>query len=157
MVDRRPACPRIVTLKPPRIALSLLATASLLQLIAPSVWPSLPDSMPAGGLLAVLGFGIMIRAWWLFRTRGTAICPTGETRVLITDDVYRLTRNPMYLGIVLILVGVAVAVGSLPYYAAALTFFLIIDFAFCPFEEQKLRDGFGAVFDRYCARARRWL
>ncbi len=157
MHDRHTACPRILRFKPPRIALSLLAGAILLHIIAPNTWPSLPSSAPAGGFFAMLGLGIMLRAWWLFRTRDTAICPTAETRVLITDDVYRLTRNPMYLGIVMLLAGVAVAVGSPPYYIAAVTFFVIVDFAFCPFEEAKLHEDFGVAFDRYCYRVRRWL
>jgi len=49
------------------------------------------------------GFGIMMRAWWLFRQHQTAICPTAETTLLITDDIHAFTRNPMYLGMVLML------------------------------------------------------
>ena len=119
--------------------------------------PLLPASLAGGMLSALLGFGIMLRAWWLFRVRSTAICPTAETTTLITDDVYRLTRNPMYLGMVLMLLGVAIATGGLPSFLAALGFFLIIDFVFCPFEEQKLARSFGAEFARYRGSVRRWL
>ena len=63
----------------------------------------------------------------------------------------------MYLGIVLILLGPAVAVGGLAYYVAALSFWLIIDFVFCPFEEAKLKRDFPAEFEQYKKRVRRWL
>ena len=93
--------------RPPRIAMSLLLGAVVLQLIVSSDVPLLPASLAGGTLSALLGFGIMLRAWWLFRLRNTAICPTATTTTLITDDVFRLTRNPMYLGIALMLLGVA--------------------------------------------------
>ena len=89
--------------------------------------------------------------------RATAICPTAETTALITDDVYRLTRNPMYLGIVLMLLGIALATGSLPCYLASLAFFLIIDVVFCPYEERKLEQAFGSDYARYVGAVRRWL
>jgi protein-S-isoprenylcysteine O-methyltransferase Ste14 len=98
-----------------------------------------------------------VASLWLFRARETAICPTATTTTLITDDVYRLTRNPMYLGIVLILLGPAVAIGGLAYYVAALSFWLIIDFVFCPFEEAKLERDFPVAFAQYRNRVRRWL
>lgn len=151
------ACPRILQYRPPRIAMTLLAVAGMLQLALPDTWPAIATVPLGGGAIGVLGFGIMLRAWWLFRAHQTAICPTAETTTLITSDVYRLTRNPMYLGVVLMLLGVALGTGGLPFYMAALTFFLIIDFAFCPYEEGKLEQGFGDAFTTYRARVRRWL
>ena len=84
-------CPRMLTYKPPRIALALLATAAALQLMAPTAlaWPQLPVSLPGGAAVATIGFLIMLRAWWLFRVREIAICPTASTTALITNDVYR--------------------------------------------------------------------
>ncbi|NCF16034.1 MAG: hypothetical protein GWP62_12035 [Gammaproteobacteria bacterium] len=153
------ACPRMLTYKPPRIALALLATAAALQLMAPTAlaWPQLPVSLPGGAAVATIGFLIMLRAWWLFRVREIAICPTASTTALITNDVYRLTRNPMYLGIALMLLGAALGSGGLFFYLAALAFFLIIDFVFCPYEEDKLARAFGDEFEPYRDRVRRWL
>lgn len=157
MRELHPPCPRMLAYRPPRIAMSLLLAAAALQFAAPSLWPELP-ALPAGGLaLGALGFGIMLRAWWLFRVHATAICPTATTTSLVTNDVYRLTRNPMYLGIALMLLGVALASGSLPCYLASLAFVLIIDAAFCPYEERKLEQAFGADYSRYRASVRRWL
>jgi protein-S-isoprenylcysteine O-methyltransferase Ste14 len=150
-------CPRMLAYKPPRIAMTLLLTAGALQHAAPSVWPTM-SAFPASGLvLGTFGFGIMLRAWWLFRRRSTAICPTAKTTSLVTDDVYRLTRNPMYLGILWMLLGVSVATGCVPCLVASLFFFLIIEFVFCPFEEAKLEQAFGNDYARYRNAVRRWL
>lgn len=149
------ACPRMLSYKPPRIAMTLLIAATLLQLITPL--PTLPASIIGGGGLSAVGFLIMLRAWWLFRVRKTAICPTALTTALITDDIYRLTRNPMYLGITFMLLGIALGTGGLPYYIAAAMFFLVTDFVFCPFEEAKLERTFGDEFTHYLAHVRRWL
>ena len=157
MTHRNDACPRMLNYRPPRIALTLSATAAALQFLAPTSWAQL-QALPVGGaVLAALGFLIMLRGWWLFRVHNTAICPTAHTTTLITDDIYRLTRNPMYLGIVLMILGAALGSGSVFFYLAALTFFLIIDFVFCPYEEDKLESSFGVEFARYRRSVRRWL
>ena len=157
MTRREQACPRMLNYRPPRIAMSLLLAATATQLAVPASWPSLPSTATGGAILATLGLGIMLRAWWLFRKSGTAICPTAATTALITGDIYRLTRNPMYLGIVLMLLGIGLGTGGPSYYAAALAFFLIIDYVFCPYEEQKLTETFSRKFTRYEKGVRRWL
>lgn len=157
MTHRNDACPHMLNYRPPRIALTLSATAAALQLLIPMTWPQIP-ALPAGGtILAVLGLLIMLRGWWLFRKHSTAICPTARTTTLITSDIYHLTRNPMYLGIVLMIMGLALGSGGVFFYLAALAFFLIIDFAFCPYEEDKLQRLFGEQFTRYRRSVRRWL
>lgn len=150
-------CLRMLAYKPPRVALTLLLAAVALQLAMPSLWPSVPALPASGGVVVVLGFGIMLRAWWLFRLRATAICPTATSTSLVTDDIYRLTRNPMYLGIILMLLGASLATGSLPCYIASLSFFLIIDCVFCPFEEAQLERAFETEYARYRSAVRRWL
>ena len=99
----------------------------------------------------------MIQAWWQFRQTDVAICPTEKTTELITDGIYRFTRNPMYLGMVMMLTGVAMFVGTLPFYVAAVALFAILNFVFCPYEEEKLSRTFGSRFEQYRGRARRWL
>lgn len=150
-------CPRMLTYRPPRIALALFATAGVLQLTTAWAWPRLPASLAGGAAVATIGFLVMLRAWWLFRMHDTAICPTARTTALITNDIYRVTRNPMYLGIALMLFGTALGSGGLYFYLAALAFFLIIDFVFCPYEEDKLVHAFGDQFSRYRDTVRRWL
>jgi protein-S-isoprenylcysteine O-methyltransferase Ste14 len=117
--------------------------------VMPSAWLGL------GALLA--GFAIMMQAWWQFRQNDVAICPTAPTQRLLTDGIYTLTRNPMYLGIVLMLSGIAIGFGTLPFVLAAIAWWAVIQFAFCPYEEQKLLNTFGNEYRRYRARVRRWI
>lgn len=83
--------------------------------------------------------------------------PNEATHYLITDGIYRLTRNPMCLGMIAMLLGVAAYFGSLPFYVAAIAYFLIIDRVFCAYEESKLAASFGREYEAYRSRVRRWL
>jgi protein-S-isoprenylcysteine O-methyltransferase Ste14 len=150
-------CTRLLDYRPPRIAMALLTSASVLQL----AWPMGPLNLPflaiAGIALCIAGFGIMIRAWWLFRQVGTAICPTATTTFFIANDVYSVTRNPMYLGMIFILLGIAALVDSWYFYVTAGVYALILNHVFCPYEERKLGQQFGDDYAAYAARVRRWL
>jgi protein-S-isoprenylcysteine O-methyltransferase Ste14 len=146
---------RILEFRPPRIAMGMILIAAAVHWLMPvSVSP---PSLAAGAVTVVSGFLIMLRAWWLFRIQEVAICPTEETTSLITHDIYSVTRNPMYLGMILMLLGIALAVGTLPFYCTAFAYFVIIDFVFCPYEEQKLRNTFGEAFFAYQRQVRRWV
>lgn len=135
----------------------LLAVALATNLTIPTdtIGPeSIRSWAPAVG---IAGFCVMLQAWWQFKQADVAICPTEKTAELITDGIYRFTRNPMYLGMVMMLVGVAMFVGTLPFYVAAGTLFAILNFVFCPYEETKLAGTFGNRFEQYRNRVRRWL
>lgn len=145
----------LIYLRPPRIAMGLLAGAVVVHLAVPLTL--LPSSMMAGVGAGLAGFLVMLRGWWLFKKLETAICPTAETAVLITHDVYALTRNPMYLGMILMLLGCAICTGSLPFYGVTAIYFLLINQVFCPYEERDLLDGYGVEYAEYKSRVRRWL
>jgi len=150
-------CAKMLTYKPPRIAMSLLVLATLSQLVLPANWAKLPSFLIAGVTFSALGFGIMIRAWWLFQQHETAICPTAETTSFIVGDIYRMTRNPMYLGMIMILIGIALLVGSWPYYFVAIVYAVILNHVFCPYEERKLLEQYGIEYADYTVRVRRWI
>jgi protein-S-isoprenylcysteine O-methyltransferase Ste14 len=148
---------RLIHQRPPRIAMSLLFIAILLSVL-PNLALSLHRPLYVTALLIGLaGFALMIRAWWLFKAANTAICPTRRSSSLVTHDVFSVTRNPMYLGMSMMLTAVALGVGTAPFYAATLAYFLILDRVFCPYEEQKARLEFGDLFENYAQRVRRWI
>jgi protein-S-isoprenylcysteine O-methyltransferase Ste14 len=153
-VDVRPLRGHLALLRPPRIAMSLVAAAAALHLLFPIT--VVPPSSIGGLLVGTAGLSLMIRAWWLFRRSGTAICPTDRASVLLTRDVCRFMRNPMYLGTVMIMLGVAISFGTAPFFAAAALLFAILNFAFCRFEEERLRTAFPG-YAAYAARVRRWI
>ncbi len=113
---------------------------------------------PAGIILFVLGLFSVLWAGSLFRTRGTEILPHSPTnKLLMVDGPYRFTRNPMYLGMTLVLLGIAFFVGTLPMFLVPVVFFCIINFVFFPFEEAKMLRQFGEQYSDYKRRVRRWI
>lgn len=148
---------RILVLRPPRIAMTLVLIAATLHYSLPTVEITLSSWPVAAAFLATCGFAVMLRAWWLFKSRGTAICPTATTTVLITDDVFALSRNPMYLGMLMMLLALALYFASLPFYSAACIYFMTLNNVYCRYEEQKLARDFGSAYISYRRRVRRWL
>jgi protein-S-isoprenylcysteine O-methyltransferase Ste14 len=134
--------------------MSLVVIAAALHLLFP--FAILPASSIGGLVLGSGGFLLMMRAWWLFREARTPICPTGHASVLLAGDVYGFTRNPMYLGMVMIMAGLALSFGTAPFYGAAALLFAILNFVFCPYEEKRLRAAFPR-YAAYAARVRRWI
>ena len=115
--------------------------------------------------LAPLGIALVAVAWippvWaivLFRREGTEVSPTSPAnRTLVTSGPYRFTRNPMYLGLVIVTQGIAVWVGAWPMFIAPIAVFATANWIHIPFEEDKMRRQFGATYDGYVRRVRRWV
>jgi protein-S-isoprenylcysteine O-methyltransferase Ste14 len=148
---------KLIEYKPPRIAMALLTIATVFHALLPVQSSYLYSSIFLSVVLVSAGFTVMMLAWWQFKQRKVAICPTADTDYLITDGIYRLTRNPMYLGMVAMLGGVAVFFGTLPFYAVTIVYFILIDRWFCPYEEEKLLVTFGRDYDAYRSKVRRWV
>lgn len=146
---------RLLAYRPPRIAMFLLILAAAWHQALPA--PTLLTSRLLAVVFGSIGFAIMMWAWWQFRCHQVAICPTSRTAYLITDGIYRYSRNPMYLGIVMMLIGVAAWFGTLPFALAAVTFFLVVELAFRPYEEQKLAETFAESYLTYRDRVRPWI
>ena len=137
--------------------MAFLGVAFALHWFLP-VWKGFKWSYPIlGAAISICGFAIMMWGWWLFQKRNIAICPTAHTGKLIFDGPYRFSRNPMYLGIVMIFLGVAVFMGTPPFFLGAAIYFVILNSVFIPFEEQKLVSAFGSEYLEYKRRVRRWL
>lgn len=148
----------MLKLPPPIWALLfLLLTAGASYLVG---WPTVPlvHSLSIGiGLIAV-GFIPPVWALILFRREGTQLNPTSETNnKLVTGGPFRFTRNPMYLGLVVLSLGVAVATGAILMFLAPLLVFATANWVHIPLEEAKMRRQFGPAFDDYARNVRRWL
>ncbi len=76
---------------------------------------------------------------------------------LVTEGPYRLTRNPMYLGMTLVLLGVSLFLGNLISFISPLAFLIIINFMFIPIEEKKMLDTFGDKYLEYSKKIRPWI
>jgi protein-S-isoprenylcysteine O-methyltransferase Ste14 len=106
-----------------------------------------------------LGGAIGVTGIVQFRRAGTTIHPLRphEARVLVTSGIYRVSRNPMYLGIALCLAGIAAWNSTLPGYALVPLFCFALRALQIEREERALREAFGERFEKYAARVRRWI
>jgi protein-S-isoprenylcysteine O-methyltransferase Ste14 len=111
----------------------------------------------AGAVLVAAGIGIALWASVLFRQAGTPVVPFRQSTTVVTAGIYRWTRNPMYVGLVIALLGVAVLLGSLGAFLPIPFFFWQIRRKFVLPEEAFLEELFGARYLEYKARVRRWL
>ena len=103
------------------------------------------------------GIALNLVADKAFHQAQTTVKPFEESAALITTGVFRITRNPMYLGYVLILIGVALIVRSLTPYAVIAVFAILMDRVFIRVEEQMLEKQFGQAWVDYAKRVRRWI
>ena len=110
------------------------------------------------GLLPLIA-GFALAGWgaWTFKRAGTPVRPFAEISALVTAGPFRFSRNPMYLGMLLVLTGVAMLLGSAtPLLVIPFFFGLIRDLFVIP-EEALMHEVFGDEYVTYCARVRRWL
>lgn len=142
---------------PPQIAFVALALGSLFHALAPASWRVIPAVPVVGILLLVAGVFVAVWAALLFRSKRTPILPTTLPTTLVTSGPFRFTRNPIYLGLLLILLSFVFLLGSLPMLTAPLFFLIVINFYYLPFEEAKMEKTFGESYLNYCQRVRRWL
>jgi len=77
--------------------------------------------------------------------------------VLVSDGLFRWSRNPMYLGFVLLLLGIAILLGTATPFAGPLIFAIVADRWYIGFEERAMRQKFGADYEAYRRRTRRWI
>lgn len=111
----------------------------------------------AGFVFIALGIGVAFSALGIFRKTKTTTVPHETPSTLVTSGPYRFTRNPMYVGLTLVYLGVAGA--RLEIWPAILLPVLLayINFVVIPVEEQNLRGVFGDAYQQYGARVGRWL
>lgn len=146
-----------VKIIPPLIYLAGLVAGILLSLWLPTKW--LPEWLAAslGVLLVLTGAGFTAPAVVNFRRSGTPIRPWETPTALVLDGPYKITRNPMYLGLALVYLGIAIAAQSLWAIIFLPVVLVIIQRAAIEKEEAFLAQRFGADYERYRKSVRRWL
>lgn len=139
----------------------LLVLTWVAMILLAVVWP-LGDPFPMplrmiGGVLAGLGLLLSVKGARTFRLVGTNIMTFDKPDKIVTTGLFARSRNPMYLGFAICALGGAVALGSVTALIAAILFSITLDRWYVRFEETVMRETFGAEFDAYCSRVRRWL
>lgn len=110
------------------------------------------------GILPLL-FGILINlaADRAFKQADTTVKPFQESSVLVQKGAFRLTRNPMYVGFIALLLGMSILLRSVSPYIVVVAFAVLIDIMFIRVEERMLAAKFGDEWTRYRASVRKWI
>lgn len=152
---------RLELLIPPPVVMLLVG---LIMWLLARMFPSLaaawlPDTLMAV-VLVVFGLLIGLAGVATFKRADTTIDPKRPSgaSALVSSGIYRFSRNPMYLGVLLILAGWAVYLGNLLSAGLGLVIFVvyITRFQIIP-EERLLQEKFGTAFLAYKAKVRRWI
>ncbi|MDH3943745.1 MAG: isoprenylcysteine carboxylmethyltransferase family protein [Anaerolineae bacterium] len=136
------------------VAAILIVTAHFLfplAAIIPAPWTYL------GILPFIAGFLMNYLADKWFHKYETTFNPYKESTMLVTEGLYRYTRNPMYLGFVITLAGLAIFFGSLSPFLVVAGFAVAVERKFIRMEEGRLAEKFGGEWEAYRRRVRRWI
>ena len=137
--------------------LILLVLSVLLNFVFPVMVFLSPPSTYSGYL--IIGFGLVLALWSrsLFLKNATTLQLSEEPTSLLTSGPFCISRNPIYLGMASILLGVAVVQGTLVALAFPVLFMTLIEFFIIPGEERKLEKIFGEPYREYKKSVRRWI
>jgi len=109
--------------------------------------------------IAGVVFGLWLNLWTdrLFTKHGTTVKPYETSEHLIAEGPFLISRHPMYMGMVIALVGLAVILGSIVSFLPAIVFAVVMGTVFIPHEEADMERTFGDEYRAYRKRVRRWV
>jgi len=111
----------------------------------------------SGLVLIVFGIWLDLSADRKFKSVKTTVKPFESSTCLVTGGVFRFSRNPMYLGMFLMLLGGAIFLGTLSPFLIALIFAVLMDVRFIRTEEKMLHATFGEKWQSYKSKTGRWI
>ena len=124
-------------------------------------WRVEPLSEPwpifAGGVLIATALALAVTAFLVFRRHDESLDLRKPTRRLVSQDVYRLSRNPVYLAFLVFIAGLGCANNAAAVMLAVVPAFAALNWYTIPHEEAYLRRKLGTGYDDYAARVRRWI
>ena len=142
---------------PPTWLLVAMIAMLALHFLLPLAWIIPPFWNLTGLILIASGLILNLSADKAFHQVQTTVKPFEESSNLVTNGVFRISRNPMYLGFVLILTGVAIFLRTLSLYFVIFAFVVILDKIYVRVEERMLAEKFGSSWKHYQSVTRRWL
>lgn len=121
-------------------------------------WPiAFAYAHSVGAVLVIVAIAIGLLAIVQMKLRRTTLAPFGKPAQLVATGVFRFSRNPIYLADVILLAGLYIYWGAILALPMVPLFALILRDYFIIGEERRLAETFGAKYDAYAARTRRWL
>ena len=143
--------------KPPIIALLYFLIALGLSFLFSELKIILSPYKFIGIFIILLGVILMFCALKLFRRKNTTKDPWGKPTTLVISGPFLISRNPIYLGITFVLLGLAVYLGDLLMFLSPIAFILTINYLFIPREEKVLGEIIGKDYLDYKKKVRKWL
>jgi protein-S-isoprenylcysteine O-methyltransferase Ste14 len=145
---------------PPLLALAAIVLGLVLDRLAPayalSVLLSLTARIAIGVILMAAGTALGISAMRAFTRAGTYVEPWKPSTALVTDDIFSWLRNPMYVGVIMLLAGFAVMIASDWTLVMTVVFALVVHFGVVKREERYLDAKFGEAYRNYRRKVRRY-
>ena len=136
----------------------ILLASIVLQVILLFSFPISVDLSSLLGLILILsGISLVFVSFRFMRKMKTTFIPDGTPEVLISSGPFKFSRNPIYLGMLTVLVGVAFLMSSLSAIIIAFVFGIIINFTWIAHEEKKLHELFSEDWENYSSKVRRWI
>lgn len=112
----------------------------------------------SGIIIFLIGFAIMLTCIISFAVQGQGtLSPADPTKKLVVAGLYKFSRNPMYVGVTLILIGEAIFFQSVELGIYLLFVFIAFNLFTILIEEPRLRRDFGEEYKRYCEKVKRWI
>ncbi len=147
-----------VAIHPPTVFFAALLIGFIIRVFAGG-WLAVPHVLAegAGGLLMLAGLSFAVSAISAFAEAGETLPPATPSRQLFTGGVYRYSRNPIYLAMVLFGVGFGVATLNLWIILTTIGAGIIFNFFVIPPEEAYLGRRFGPDYGHYKTKTRRWV
>lgn len=143
--------------RPPFIALASIILSIILHFIYPiNKIINYPINL-LGITGVVIGLWIAFKGKNTFHKLGTPLIPGEKPKVIVREGLFKFTRNPMYLGFIIVLLGIAFLFGSIMAFISPIIFLLIMNFIFIPFEERLMEKTFGKKYLDYKKQVRRWF
>ncbi|MBI2101644.1 isoprenylcysteine carboxylmethyltransferase family protein [Candidatus Woesearchaeota archaeon] len=144
-------------IKPPYIAFTLLFLSWLADYLFPKFRFIAGNYRYVGILFFIFGLSITFSSFYFFKKNKTPIIPGQKPTFMVAEGTYKFTRNPMYLGVTIGLLGISVYIGNLLSFLSPLIFFLIMNYYFAPREEKLMESIFGKKYLDYKKKVRRWV
>jgi protein-S-isoprenylcysteine O-methyltransferase Ste14 len=146
----------IVRIPTPIWTIGLIIVALLVDL--PFRFPAIAQHRSTGIVLIVAGIALSAWGRLTFKRQNAEVYPwSAAHRTLVARGPFRFTRNPMYLGFVVLAIGAALVAGTWLMWLVPVVVFVLDNFVIIPFEERSMERTFGDAYREYKARVRRWI
>ena len=148
-----------IRIPPPIFFFVCLGCGLLLEYLFPISFFNLPlvPRMIVGGIVVMIAFGVAGSGFFMLIRNNTTFDTSKSTRKIVTNGVYRFSRNPLYFSLLLLLSGLTILLSSLWLFMAIPVLYVLFLFKAVKPEEKYLLQKFGKDYLHYSEKVRRWI